>query len=336
MRKSSIYMLVAAIVLGLVAVFLARSFLNRADQPVAQSQSVQTVNVVVAADAIEFGEEITAEKLKVAPFPAATLPSGTYSRVTDLTDGDRPRVALRPLTANELLTATSVSGEGGRLSTSPLFGESMRAVAEALTGFGLLIDEPAVAARAHQGLGISRLRRDQIDEAKVSLDTALALDPGLLRAQRARAAVADRERDWKRADAAYAAALALAPGDAETLSNRGWSRMLRGEHAAAEADLMAALSADPALEVAAGNLRLARAMQGKYQQAFEGSTRETLAADLNTVGFAAMSRGDLDIAEAYFRRAMMINPVYDRTAAANLSWVEAERARLATAGAPKK
>ncbi|WP_416907605.1 MAG: tetratricopeptide repeat protein [Polymorphobacter sp.] len=209
-------------------------------------------------------------------------------------------------------------------------------MAEALTGFGLLIDEPAVAARAHQGLGISRLRRDQIDEAKEALDTALALDPGLLRAQRARAAVADRERDWKRADAAYAAALALAPGDAETLSNRGWSRMLRGEHAAAEADLMAALSADPALEVAAGNLRLARAMQGKYQQAFEGSTRETLAADLNTVGFAAMSRGDLDIAEAYFRRAMMINPVYDRTAAANLSWVEAERARLATAGAPKK
>ncbi|WP_416907597.1 MAG: Flp pilus assembly protein CpaB [Polymorphobacter sp.] len=128
MRKSSIYMLVAAIVLGLVAVFLARSFLNRSDQPVAQSQAVQTVNVVVAADAIEFGEEISAEKLKVAPFPAATLPSGTYSRVTDLTDGDRPRVALRPLAANELLTTTSVSGEGGRLSTSPLFGESMRAV----------------------------------------------------------------------------------------------------------------------------------------------------------------------------------------------------------------
>lgn len=209
-------------------------------------------------------------------------------------------------------------------------------MAEALTGFGLLIDEPAVAARAQQGLGIAWLRRDQIDEAKEALDTALKLDAGLLRAQRARAAVADRERDWKRADAAYAAALALAPGDAETLSNRGWSRMLRGEHAAAEADLMAALAADPELDVAAGNLRLARAMQGKYQQAFEGSTRETLAADLNTVGFAAMSRGDLDIAEAYFRRAMMINPVYDRTAAANLAWVEAERARLAEAGAPKK
>jgi Flp pilus assembly protein TadD len=101
-------------------------------------------------------------------------------------------------------------------------------MAEALTGFGLLIDEPQVAARAQQGLGISRLRRDQIDEAAIALEAALKLDPTLLRAQRARAAVADRQRDWKRADAAYAAALALAPNNAETLSNRGWSLLLAG------------------------------------------------------------------------------------------------------------
>lgn len=202
-------------------------------------------------------------------------------------------------------------------------------MAEALTGFGLLIDEAGVAARAHQGLGISRLRRDQLDEATGALETALKLDPSLLRAHRARAAVADRKRDWPRADAAYAAALALAPDDAETLSNRGWSRLLRGEHAAAEVDLKAALAIDPTLRVAAGNLRLARAMQGQYEAAFEGSTRATLTNDLNTVGFAAMSRGDLDIAEAYFRRALAANPVYDKVAAANLAWVEAERARLA-------
>ncbi len=207
-------------------------------------------------------------------------------------------------------------------------------MAEALTGFGLLIDEPLVAARAQQGLGISRLRRDQIDEAAIALDAALKLDPMLLRAQRARAAVADRQRDWKRADAAYAAALALAPDNAETLSNRGWSLLLRGQHAAAEADLEAALAATPRLAVAKGNLRLARAMQGKYEAAFEGSTRATLANDLNTVGFAALSRGDLDIAEGYFRRALAINPVYDKTAASNLAWLEAERARLAKVAKP--
>jgi Tfp pilus assembly protein PilF len=75
-------------------------------------------------------------------------------------------------------------------------------------------------------------------------------------------------------------------------------------------------------------------MQGKYEAAFEGSTRATLANDLNTVGFAALSRGDLDIAEAYFRRALAINPVYDKTAASNLAWLEAERARLARLAKP--
>lgn len=207
-------------------------------------------------------------------------------------------------------------------------------MAEALTGFGLLIDEAQVAARAQQGLGISRLRRDQLEEAAIALEAALRLDPALLRAQRARAAVADRQRDWKRAGAAYAAALALAPNNAETLSNRGWSQLMRGQHAAAQADLEAALAIDRGLDVAIGNLRLARAMQGNYEAAFEGSTRATLANDLNTVGFAALTRGDLDIAEAYFRRALATNPFYDKTAAANLAWLEAERARLAQAKKP--
>lgn len=202
-------------------------------------------------------------------------------------------------------------------------------MAEAITGFGLLIDELAVAARAHQGLGISRLRRDQLPEAATELDTAIRLDPTLLRAHRARAAVADRQRDWKRADAAYAAALALKADDAATLSNRGWSRLLRGEHALAEADLTAALVLDPGLKVAAGNLRLAKAMQGRYEDAFQGSTPVTLAADLNTVGFAAMSRGDLDIAEAYFRRALILNPRLDKVATANLAWLEAQRSKKA-------
>jgi pilus assembly protein CpaB len=128
MRKSSIYMLVAAVVLGLFAVFLARTFLNRSDQTVVQSNAVPTVQVVIASEPIEFGEPITAEKLKLAPWPSNALPAGTYSRVSDLADGERPRVALRALEPNELLTAKAVSGEGGRLSTSTLLGESMRAV----------------------------------------------------------------------------------------------------------------------------------------------------------------------------------------------------------------
>ncbi|WP_207792208.1 tetratricopeptide repeat protein [Polymorphobacter multimanifer] len=200
-------------------------------------------------------------------------------------------------------------------------------MAEAITGFGLLAEEPAVAARANQGLGLARLRRDQPDSAATALDAALKLDPLLLRAWRARGVAADKLRDWARAEAAYAAALALAPGDAVTLSNRGWSRLIRGRAAEAEADLLAALAADPGSTVVAGNLRLARAMQGHYEEAFTGSTREGLAGDLNSVGFAAMARGDHDVAEAYFNRALALNPHFDRLATANLKWLAAARSR---------
>lgn len=134
MRKSSIYMLVAAVVLGLFAVFLARAFLSKSDDTVAKGTSVDTVQVVVASAPVEFGEKLTTEKLKIAAFPAAALPTGTYTRISDLID-DKPRVAVRALEANELITEKAISGDGGRLSTSTLLGETMRAISLPLTEF---------------------------------------------------------------------------------------------------------------------------------------------------------------------------------------------------------
>jgi pilus assembly protein CpaB len=130
MRKSSIYMLLAAIGLGLFAVFLARAFLDRSADQVATAggTSIATVEVVVAAAPIEFGERITPEKLKLVQWPASSLPTGSFSRIVDAVDEGK-RVALRALEPNELVLATALSGQGGRLSTSPLLGETMRAVA---------------------------------------------------------------------------------------------------------------------------------------------------------------------------------------------------------------
>ncbi|WP_439534953.1 hypothetical protein [Polymorphobacter sp.] len=198
-------------------------------------------------------------------------------------------------------------------------------LSEAMGGFLALIDTQATSARAWQGLGIVRLRRGDAAMAAEALDKAIALDNTLVRAQIARGIVADRQRDWPRADVAYAAALAASPDNPVALTNRGWSRLLRGRAAEAEADLAAALARDPKLTAAANNLRLARAMQGRYDQAFTGASPESLAQDLNMIGFAALSRSDDRIAEAYFRRALDINPRHDRIAAANLAWLDAHR-----------
>lgn len=192
----------------------------------------------------------------------------------------------------------------------------------AVTTFSELRDTPSVAARAQQGLGLARLRQGDPAGAAAALDAGLALDPNLARAWNARGVAADRLRDWPRADAAYARALALAPQSAATLSNRGYSLMLRSRFAEAETDLARAVALDPALAAARTNLRLARALQGHYEAAFAGSTRQGLAADLNTVGFAAMARGDRATAEAYFNRALELNPQFDRTAWANLQYLQ--------------
>lgn len=181
--------------------------------------------------------------------------------------------------------------------------------------------DSGIVARAQQGLGLARLRQNRLDDAIVALDAALAADPALLRANIGRGVAADRKRDWARADAAWARALEIAPTSPIAHNNRGWSMLLRGRHAEAEADFIVAVQGDPRLAAARTNLIFARALQGKYREAFAASDKTTLAADLNTVGFGAMARGDNEAAQAYFERAMQKNPRFDRTAWANLQYL---------------
>lgn len=119
-------MLLAAVLLGLAAVFFARFFLMKTADTAATS-NVRTVSAVVAAQPFQFGEKITAEKLKVVEWPANGLPPGTFQRIADAVGTDS-HVALRAIDANELVTEKSISGKDARLSASPLLGATMRAV----------------------------------------------------------------------------------------------------------------------------------------------------------------------------------------------------------------
>lgn len=204
-----------------------------------------------------------------------------------------------------------------------LAGNSLPEAAEAFSG---LLDGP-LAPRARQGLGITLLRQGRDGEARTMLEQAVQGDASLARAWNALGVLADKSRDWPAADAAYAKAVAAAPQDGAILANRGWSQLLRGHHVAAERDLVAALKLQPGLKTARTNLALARAMQGRYQDAFVLSDKTTLASDLNTVGYAAMTRGDLAVAEAYFNRALALNPQFDRAAWANLQYLAELKAR---------
>ncbi len=120
-------MLVAAIVLGLAAVFFARMFLVPG-QTVQKGPTVATVAAVVASEPFAFGEKIVPEKLKVVQWPANGIPTGSFQSIVDVV-GEGDRVALRAIDANELFTAKAISGKDARLSTSTLLGPTMRAVA---------------------------------------------------------------------------------------------------------------------------------------------------------------------------------------------------------------
>jgi Flp pilus assembly protein TadD len=197
------------------------------------------------------------------------------------------------------------------------------ATTEAATAFQQLEGDPIVGARALAGRGIAAIRAGQDAAAETLLAAAVVRDPSLARAWSARGVLADRRRDWAAADGFYTQALKAAPDSAAFLNNRGYSRLLQGRHADAEEDLVRAVKLDPALKAAQTNLTLAKAMQGRYAEAFASRDRDELARDLNTVGVAAMLRGDNRIAQSYFTRAIEMNGRFDKTAAANLAYLKA-------------
>ncbi|WP_310498708.1 Flp pilus assembly protein CpaB [Sandarakinorhabdus sp.] len=125
MRRSSIIMLVAAVMLGLLAVLFARSFVSKSSDPAVAA--LRTVPVVVAQTDIPFGEKLAVEKLKVVDWPADTVPQGSFQRVADLVT-DEGRISMRAIGANEIVLMSAVSDQSNRLSTTKLLAPNMRAV----------------------------------------------------------------------------------------------------------------------------------------------------------------------------------------------------------------
>ena len=287
---------------------------------------------------IGFAGALTFASCATAGGPRLPPPTPTATRVTapapttPLFDRiDDALTAGRVDEASTLLARASSSDPSPRLALEA--AELALATGDLKTaeaGFTALTSDKELSARAYQGLGLARLRKGETILAIASLDSALAVDPNLVRSLIARGVAADESKDWNRAEASYDRALELKPDSAVGLTDRGYSRLSRGRFAEAISDLRRALVIDPQMNAARTDLQLALAASGDYKEAFAGATKITLARDLNTVGFAAMARGDYAVAETYFTRAMEINPEFDHTAWANLIYVK----QLAHAAAP--
>ncbi len=128
MRRQTIIALGIAIVLGILAVYLANVYLARTEARADTAQAGMT-KVAVAAVPLDYGTPLTPDKVKFVDYPMASLPPGTFRDWNQLAPGGKQRVVLRQITMNEPILANKLAGEGQGASIAYLLPDGMRAAA---------------------------------------------------------------------------------------------------------------------------------------------------------------------------------------------------------------
>jgi len=131
MRASTLVMIGFAVVFGLLAVFIAQSWLSSQaalqakNQQPARTASTQTI--VVAKEPLRYGMELTAAMLKEVAWAGDAVPAGAFHKVADALKGGR-RIVLAAIEPNEPVLALKVTGPGQRATLSSLVKDGMKAV----------------------------------------------------------------------------------------------------------------------------------------------------------------------------------------------------------------
>jgi pilus assembly protein CpaB len=145
-----------AVLFGLLAVFIAQSWLNsQADLRMrsleAQKKPMETQTVVVASKSLRFGNELTSTALKEIPWPEGAAPSGAFAKISDVLGANGRRVVLTPIETNETILSSKITGPGQRATLSATLQDGMRAVTirvndvEGVAGFVLPGDRVDIA-----------------------------------------------------------------------------------------------------------------------------------------------------------------------------------------------
>lgn len=139
MRTNTIITLGASAAFGLLAVFLARGWINNAIEnefrqakgPMMESTAVaqNTIPVLVADAELVFGDTLSRDAVRLVDYPEDAIPSGSFSDIESLFAGMGDRIVLSNLAYNEPILETKITGLNGKASLSAKIRPGYRAVA---------------------------------------------------------------------------------------------------------------------------------------------------------------------------------------------------------------
>ena len=125
---------------------------------------------------------------------------------------------------------------------------------------------------------------------------------------RLEAMIADKNKQWARADHFYETAIGLTTRPAGVFNNWGFSKLTRGNPREAEPLFAQALQHDPSLFTAKNNMALARAGQGNYTLPLVQMTQTERATLLHSMAIVAIRRGDVNIGRTLLAEAIDTHP----------------------------
>jgi pilus assembly protein CpaB len=187
-----------AVLFGLLAVFIAQSWLNnqaemRMKNLEAQNKPLATRTIVVAAKPLRFGMEVTAAMVREIPWSQDAVPTGAFTSVSQLLTGGK-RVVLSAIEQNEPVLALKVTGAGQRATLSSLVGDGMKAVTIRVN------DVEGVGGFVLPGDRVDVVMTRQVDKNQASTEVVL---------QNARVLAVDQSADERSDKPAVAKAVTL-------------------------------------------------------------------------------------------------------------------------------
>lgn len=131
MRLGTVVTVLIAIVLGSIAAFLAKVWLESQTPTAllaAPRDDVETRRIVVASRPLRFGVELSQENLSEVEWPTGAMPAGSFASKDELLKG-QPRSVLASVEKNEPILKWKITGPGQRATLSALISENdMKAV----------------------------------------------------------------------------------------------------------------------------------------------------------------------------------------------------------------